>query len=92
MRNASISNQSIITMIKWHYKLFREVEKKPITFSIYCTGRNIICGIYKKNISKNNKKATVVGHFAEGKNLLNAKTVKTKIVYSELVRIYGKNR
>lgn len=47
-RNGSISNQSIITMIKWHYKLFREVEKKPITFSIYCTGRNIICGIYKK--------------------------------------------
>lgn len=46
----------------------------------------------KKNISKNNKKATVVGHFAEGKNLLNAKTVKTKIVYSELVRICGKNR
>lgn len=52
MRNASISNQSIITMIKWHYKLFREVEKKPITFSIYCTGRNIICGIYKKKYIK----------------------------------------
>ncbi|MFQ9726147.1 MAG: glycosyltransferase [Clostridium perfringens] len=48
--------------------------------------------IKRKNMSKKNKKATVVGHFAEGKNLLNGQTVKTKIVYNELVRIYGKKQ
>lgn len=35
------------------------------------------------------KKVCIIGHFAEGKNLLNGQTVKTKIIYKELVKQLG---
>ena len=47
-RTGSISNHSIITMIKWHYKLWHETEKKGIIPSLWFTGMNIIFGFYKK--------------------------------------------
>jgi len=34
----------------------------------------------------------VLGHFAEGKNLLNGQTVKTKIVTAELIRRLGEDQ
>lgn len=47
-RSGSVSSHSITTMIKWHYKLFREAEKMTVFFSLWHTGMNLICGFYKK--------------------------------------------
>lgn len=47
-RKESISNNSIKTMIIWHYKLFRGVEEKGVMVSIFNTGRNMLFGFYKK--------------------------------------------
>ena len=47
-RSGSVSSHSIITMIKWHYKLFREAEKMNAIASFWHTGVNLICGFYKK--------------------------------------------
>ena len=47
-RSGSISNHSYITLVKWHYQLFREAEEKnPVVAFIYMT-RNIFFGIIKK--------------------------------------------
>ena len=47
-RTGSISNHSILTLIGWHYKLWREVEEKnPITSGLY-TMRNLVFGYLKK--------------------------------------------
>ena len=40
-------------------------------------------------MSKMLKKISVVGHFAEGKNLLNGQTIKTKILTESLENVYG---
>lgn len=47
-RYGSVSSQGIITMIKWHYKLFREAEKMNTIASLWYTGMNLVCGFYKK--------------------------------------------
>lgn len=47
-RSGSVSSHSISTMIKWHYKLFHEAEKKNAIASLWHTGVNLICGFYKK--------------------------------------------
>lgn len=47
-RAGSVSSHSIKTMIKWHYKLFREAEGQNIVFAIINTGRNMVFGFYKK--------------------------------------------
>lgn len=47
-RSGSVSSHSISTMIKWHYKLFREAEKMGIIKSLWHTGINLLCGFYKK--------------------------------------------
>lgn len=47
-RNGSISSQSYMTMIKWHYKLFRQAEEMGIVFSCINTTRNVFWGVYKK--------------------------------------------
>lgn len=47
-RSGSVSSHSIITMIGWHYKLWREVEKRGVIASLWHTGVNLICGFYKK--------------------------------------------
>lgn len=47
-RSGSVSSHSISTMIKWHYKLFREAEKKSVVSSLWHTSINLICGFYKK--------------------------------------------
>lgn len=57
-RSGSISNHSYKTLIKWHYKLYKEVEKQNIICSIFNTCRNIIFGLYKKKryVIKNERK------------------------------------
>ena len=47
-RVGSISTHSMITMIRWHYKLYREAEEQGILISLVNTGRNMIFGFYKK--------------------------------------------
>lgn len=47
-REGSVSSHDITTMIKWHYKLFREAEKMSVIPSLWHTGINLVCGFYKK--------------------------------------------
>lgn len=48
-RIGSVSTHSINTMIRWHYKLYREAMGENIFCSLMNTGRNLIFGFYKKN-------------------------------------------
>ena len=47
-RSGSISTHSYSTLIKWHYKLWREAEKRGTLVSAFWTLINLICGVYKK--------------------------------------------
>ena len=47
-RTGSVSSHGITTMIKWHYKLFRDAEKMGVVPSLWHTGVNLVCGFYKK--------------------------------------------
>lgn len=37
------------------------------------------------------KKVCIIGHFGEGKNLINGQSIKTKILAEELIRCFGNN-
>lgn len=47
-RSGSVSSHSIKTMIKWHYKLFKDAENMGTLESLWHTGVNLVCGFYKK--------------------------------------------
>ena len=47
-RKGSISNHSYTALVKWHYKLYREAEKKDAVTSFALTGRNLFFGVIKK--------------------------------------------
>lgn len=47
-RKGSVSSHSVITMIKWHYKLFRDAEQQNVLFAMLNTCRNLIYGFIKK--------------------------------------------
>ena len=47
-RSGSISNHSYMSLIKLHYKLYREAEHQNIIYSLFNTCRNIMFGFYKK--------------------------------------------
>lgn len=47
-RRGSLSTHSYINLVKWHFKLYRNVEKEGIIGSLFNTGRNLLFGIYKK--------------------------------------------
>ena len=47
-RKGSISRHGVMTLIQWHYKLWREVAEKGKVASMLYTIRNVICGMYKK--------------------------------------------
>ena len=47
-RTGSISSHSIVTLIKWHYRLYREAEKMGTIRSTFNTFRNLVFGFYKK--------------------------------------------
>lgn len=44
----SLSSQSYLKLIKWHYLLFRQSENKNVISSLLLTLVNLICGTYKK--------------------------------------------
>lgn len=47
-RLGSISTHGYTTLIKWHYKLFREAEGMNPISSFIITCINLVCGFYKK--------------------------------------------
>ena len=47
-RAGSISTHSYSALIKWHYKLFRQAERKSAITSCLLTMGNLCCGIIKK--------------------------------------------
>lgn len=47
-RSGSISTHGYMTLIKWHYKLFRDAEGMNQMASAFMTGINLVCGLYKK--------------------------------------------
>lgn len=47
-RAGSISTQGYATLIKWHYKLFRDAEGLNPVASVLLTCLNLVCGFYKK--------------------------------------------
>ena len=47
-RGGSISRQGYVTLIKWHYKLFREAEGKGLALALILTARNLAFGVLKK--------------------------------------------
>ena len=49
-RVGSISTHSIVTMIKWHYRLFYEAEEMGKFESLFNTGRNLVFGFFKKKL------------------------------------------
>jgi glycosyltransferase involved in cell wall biosynthesis len=48
VRNGSISRHSHFTLIKWHYKLYREAEVMNPLCSLCFTVRNLFFGVWKK--------------------------------------------
>lgn len=47
-RSGSISRHSYISLVKWHYKLYREAEGMNPVSSLWITGRNLFFGVWKK--------------------------------------------
>ncbi len=47
-RTGSISTHGYTTMIKWHYKLWHEAEGMNTVASVFWTGMNLMCGVWKK--------------------------------------------
>lgn len=47
-RSGSISNHGYMKLIKWHYRLYREVERKNPVSSGMLTVRNLFFGVIKK--------------------------------------------
>lgn len=47
-RKGSISSHGYPTMIRWHYRLWHETEGMSLLASIFWTGMNMVCGVYKK--------------------------------------------
>lgn len=47
-RVGSVSTHGYSTMIRWHYKLWHEAEGMNPVFSIFWTGMNLVCGVFKK--------------------------------------------
>lgn len=49
-RVGSISTHGYGTLIKWHYRLWREAEGVNAVVSAFWTCMNLVCGVYKKII------------------------------------------
>ena len=49
-REGSISNHSYLSLIKWHYKLYREAENENALIAALNTVRNLFFGMMKKLI------------------------------------------
>lgn len=52
-RVGSISTHGYTTMIKWHYRLWREAEGMNVLACLFWTCMNLVCGVYKKIVYVN---------------------------------------
>ena len=48
IRSGSISNHNYLSLIKWHYRLFRQAEKENVILAACNTFRNLFFGFWKK--------------------------------------------
>lgn len=48
VRKGSISNHSYLSLIKWHYRMFRLSEGRNVVVSLFWTGMNLVFGVVKK--------------------------------------------
>lgn len=49
-RTGSVSTHGIMTMIRWHYRLFKDAEKQNSVISCFNTVRNLLFGYLKKKL------------------------------------------
>ncbi|MBR5451677.1 MAG: glycosyltransferase family 2 protein [Clostridia bacterium] len=47
-RSGSISRHGYLSLIKWHYKLYKEAEEMCVVVSLFNTARNLLFGVIKK--------------------------------------------
>lgn len=47
-RSGSISNHGYLSLVKWHYRLFREAENESVFTATFNTLRNLLFGVIKK--------------------------------------------
>lgn len=47
-RVGSVSTHGYSTLIKWHYRLWHEAEGMNAVASVFWTGMNLVCGVFKK--------------------------------------------
>lgn len=47
-RKGSVSTHGYATMIQWHYKLWHEAMGMNVISSLFWTGMNLVCGVFKK--------------------------------------------
>lgn len=47
-RKGSVSTHGYATMIRWHYKLWHEAMGMNVINSMFWTGMNLVCGVFKK--------------------------------------------
>ena len=47
-RQGSVSTHGYATMIRWHYKLWRKAMGMSMISSLFWTGMNLVCGVFKK--------------------------------------------
>ena len=52
-RIGSVSTHGYATMIRWHYKLWHEAEGMNVVPSVFWTGLNLVCGVFKKIVYVN---------------------------------------
>ena len=57
-RKGSVSTHGYATMIRWHYKLWHEAMEMNTLASLFWTGMNLVCGVYKKLYYVKNTAAT----------------------------------
>lgn len=60
-RVGSVSTHGYSTMIRWHYKLWHEAMGMNALVSLFWTGVNLVCGVYKKMHYVKNYSAAILG-------------------------------
>lgn len=95
-RSGSVSDAGCLSLIKWHYRLFRDGEKRSVPAAAACVVRNLFFGMVKKCVyvthEKRKYKIVVFAHTGKNKTLLNGQTVKSKYIILALQKEYGRQQ
>ena len=96
----SLSSGRKISLLKYHYQMHRKINKFNPIVSLFFTITNVFNYFINKNIreislkkyqKKKKIKIGILGHFANGVNLNDGQTVKTRNLYEELLKIYSED-